>query len=185
MPGRPFSDPEATAQDLAALEAMRAALREHAEKRSTDGTWIDRSGAAHWLVAPRPERLLERAACLAIGFFGQARVDVDHQPIISLEHAMLARAEEIRGLLAYHDVQFAHGQWGNLVLFEDGTDTGPLRIEQHHAEAITRAPGHYHSLRLHRGRLPDGPLGSRELELVTTLYLDFAETPPWRAVRSA
>lgn len=183
--GRQFTDPEATVHDLAALAAMRAAQRARIEAQGGDGTWNDEDGATHWLVAPRPELLLRPEPCLAVGFFGQARDDVDHGVIISLEHAMLARAEQIPGLIAYHDVQFTNGQWGNLVLFEAATDTTPLRGERNHADAIRRAPAHYHSLRLHRGTLPTGPLGEQGIELVTTLYLDFGETPPWRAIRIA
>jgi hypothetical protein len=38
-------------------------------------------------------------------------------------------------------------------------------------------------LRLHVGTLETGALGEREPDLTRTLYLDFADDPPWRAVR--
>lgn len=183
--GRPFTDPEATQRDLTALAAIRRAQRDRVACAGGSGSWLDENGAAHWLVAPEQRRLLDPEPCLAIGFFGQARDDVDHAAIVSLEHAILERAEDIAGLLGYHNVRFQDGHWGNLVTFRDDADTVLLRSEPHHADAIKRTPLHYRSLRLHRGALPDGPLGPREIELVSTLYLDFAVTPPWRAVRTA
>jgi hypothetical protein len=183
VPARPFSDPEATARDLAVLAGIRAAQRERVAGGHGGGTWVDPTGSTHWLVTSRPELALHPTPCLAVGFFGQARSDVDHTIIVQLEHAMLARAEEIPGLIAYHNVQLADAQWGNLVLFAAGTDTAPIRAERTHADAIGRAPAHYHSLRLHRGTLA-GAGATEEIELATTLYLDFDSTPLWRAVRT-
>ncbi len=184
-PGRPFTAPEATGLDLEVLAAIRAAQRQRIAMGHGGGTWCDDSGATHWLVAPRPDLARDPAPCLAIGFFGQARDDVDHAPIVSLEHAMLATAEPIPGLLAYHNVQLADARWGNLVLFEQGTDTTPMRHARNHADAIALAPRHYHSLRLHRGTLSRVDLEEEAFELATTLYIDFDVVPPWRAVRSA
>ncbi len=185
VPGRPFTDPTATSSDLSVLAAIRSAQVKHVERHGGGGTWVDSDHATHWLVTPRPGALHDPSPCLAVGFFGQARDGVDHSVIIRLEHAMLARADEIAGLLSYHNVQLANGRWGNLVLFAVGTDTAPMRSEPRHADAIRRAPAHYHSVRLHRGALPSGPAGEREIELETTLYLDFDVTPTWRAVRTA
>ncbi len=126
VPTRPFTDSEVTALDLGPLSGIRAAQRERFADGLGDGTWIDNNGATHWLVAPRPDLVFDPTPCLAVGFFGQARGDVDHTIIVQLEHAMLARSAEIPGLIAYHNVQLA-----------------------------------------------------------TTLYLDFDSTPPWRAVRGA
>ena len=182
---RPFSDLEATTHDLEVLSGIRIAQRERLDEGHGCGTWIDRNGATHWLVAPRPERVLASVPCLAVGFFGQARSDVDHTIIVQLEHAMLARAKEIPGLIAYHNVQLANAQWGNLVLFEAGTETAPMRADPIHADAIGRAPAHYHSLRLHRGTLVRCSDNAEAIELGTTLYLDFDTTPPWRAMRAS
>jgi hypothetical protein len=185
VPGRAFTATESTARDLTVLAAIRAAQRARVAAGKGGGTWHDDDGATHWLVAPRPERIRDATPCLAIGFFGQARGDVDHTRIISLEHAMLDAADTIPGLVAYHNVQLADAQWGNLVLFERDTDTTPMRHARHHADAIARAPRHYASLRLHRGILERTEAGMEEIQLATTLYLDFDEAPPWRAVRSA
>ena len=110
VPTRAFSDPETTARDLDVLSGIRAAQRGRLGEGQGGGTWVDRTGATHWLVAPRPEQALDRMPCLAVGFFGQARSDVDHTIIVQLEHAMLARAQEILGLIAYHNVQLVNAQ---------------------------------------------------------------------------
>src|SRR5690242_18986943 len=107
VPGRPFADPARSDDDLAALAAIRTALvRRHADGRGA-GRWVDAAGAEHWLVAPDWDALAALRPTLAVGFFGQARDDVDHAPIVDLEHDLLARAGSFAGLLAYCNVRFA------------------------------------------------------------------------------
>jgi hypothetical protein len=118
-----------------------------------------------------------------VGFFGQAHPGVDHAPIMAIEHDIVVRAAEIPGLLAYHNARLADDRWGNLVVFDSPAATGALADDPQHASAVARMPEHYASLRLHRGTLADGPLGEAAIAIGETLYLDFAETPPWRAVR--
>jgi hypothetical protein len=182
-PGHSFADPAWTARDLAILGKVRAALREQTVAPRRKSRWTGADGAAHWLVVPDWERLASVAPATAIGFFGQAREDVDHGPIVALEHELLARAETIDGLLAYHNVRFADGQWGNLVVFAAAGDPAGVRADTRHVEAVSRTPRHYHSLRLHVGTLDTGALGEQEPRIARTLYLDFAGDPPWRAVR--
>ena len=181
---RDFADPDRTQEDLAALAVLRAAQRERVLGGGVTGTW-SHGGATHWLVTAVPHRLLASEACRAIGFFGQARADVDHAVIVELEHAILERPQELPGFLSYHNVLLANGQWGNLVLFEWDADTTYFHSEPRHARSIALAPEHYHSLRLHRGVLPDGPLGARDVEVYSTLYLDFDGDERWRALRTA
>lgn len=176
---RDFAEPERTRDDLETLERMRDALR----RRPRPGRWLE-GGDEHWLVAPAPELLARRAPARAVGFFGQARGDVDHLPIVELEHELLARAGAFPGLLAYHNVRFASGQWGNLVVFADGDGPAHVRDDPTHREALRLTPAHYHSIRLHRLRLPDGALGGRPVQLLETLLFDFSESPPWHEVRA-
>ena len=133
---------------------------------------------------PDWDALDERRPVAIVGFFGQARAGVDHAPIIAIEQDIVARAAEVPGLLAYHNARLADDRWGNLVLFDSRAATGALagrsaaRLGRRaHARSTTR------SLRLHRGELADGLLGEAAIAIGETLYLDFAETPAWRAVR--
>ncbi len=185
VPGRAFADPANTERDLVVLAAMRRALRLRARADPPGGRWTD-GGDEHWLVVPDPALLAATRPAVAVGFFGQAREEVDHEPILHLEYDLLERAAAFPGLLAYHDVRFAaNAQWGNLVVFAADEDPSHVRADPVHADAMARTPLHYRSLRLHRLRLPDGALGDAPAELLSTLLMDFAENPPWRAVRSA
>jgi hypothetical protein len=42
---------------------------------------------------------------------------------------------------------------------------------------------HYHSIRLHHALAQGGLLRSGPIHIIRTRYLDFADDPPWRAVR--
>ena len=181
-PGRPFTDPQRSLADILAVAAMRASLGRRSRLPAPAGRWGD-SGDRHWLVAPEPWLLADEAPVHAIGFFGQARGHVDHEPIVRLEHELLARAASFPGLVAYLNVLFANGQWGNLVVFATTDGAAHVRGDPTHVEALACTPGHYHSVRLHRLRLPDGPAGTAPLEHLSTLLLDFDVSPPWRAVR--
>ena len=185
VPGRPFADPARSDDDLAALAAIRAALVRRHAAGGGPGRWVDAAGAEHWLVAPDWDALAATRPAVAVGFFGQARADVDHAPIVDLEHDILARAASFAGLLAYCNVRFANGQWGNLVLFADAGGPGHVWGDAVHADAIASTPRHYHSLRLHRASLAGGLLGEDGLRLERTSYYDFASDPVWRAVRLA
>ena len=114
-----------------------------------------------------------------IGFFGQARERVDHSAILELEHDIVTRAGAFPGMLAYHNARLAEGGWGNMVVFASRAETAGLTADPSHIRAVQRTPGHYDSLRLHRGTLADGLLGDAEVVLGETLYLDFsADRPP-------
>lgn len=183
MPGREFTDPARALDDLDALAKIRASLVHRVHSGLAGGTW--RAAAeSHWLVVPALRALAASRPTFGVGFFSRAREEVDHAAIIDLEHNLLARAGSFSGLLAYYDVRFSTGQWGNLVLFANEADAGRLRSDPTHLEALMRAADHYHSVRLHRLRFPDGAIGTVPPVLESTLLLDFDEVPPWRAVRA-
>ena len=181
-PGRPFTDPARTLEDLATLRAMQAALRDAANGPPLPVRWEDCEGAKHWLTVPDPARLREHAPCSAVGFFGQGR-PVDHGPIIDLEHEIVGRAADFAGLLAYYNVELRPGRHGNLVVFEDAPSRGHVAGDAVHLIAIERAPLHYHSLRLHIGELPDGAAGAASIRLDRTRYMDFDSGERWEALR--
>jgi hypothetical protein len=148
------------------------------------GTWTS-AGESHWLVVPELRALSQKRPVCGIGFFGDAREHVDHAPIVDLEQDLLSRAPLFPGLLAYHNVRFLTGQWGNLVLFATEDDPAHVRSDPVHLDALARAAQHYRTVRLHRLQFRDGAVGAAQPALVSTLLIDFRETPPWRAVRRA
>ena len=182
--GRGFCDPVHTEADLAILTRLRDALkRASAGRRSNAMRFADEVGVHNiavpdWaaLEAPRPVAL--------IGFFGQAREEVDHAPIVALEQAIVARAAAFPGLLAYHNARLTGGNWGNLVAFASRAETAGVVCDSTHLSAVAMTSRHYASLRLHRGVLADGCLGGVAAVIDETLYLDFGESPAWRALRT-
>jgi hypothetical protein len=185
--GRPFCAPEHTLTDLTILRAMRHTLARRlregsmppadaAAREEADGTW-------HWICVPDPDALGAARPVAAVGFFGQARSALDHEPIVRREHDIVGRAAGFGGLLTYYNLMLADGRYGNLVLFASPGAKGHVTGDTVHAEAVSLTPRHYHSLRLHHAELEDGVLGASELELLRTRYLDFTSDPAWSAVR--
>ena len=187
VPERPFAAVEHTRSDLAILREMRALLAQRLRDGSLPapdaGPLEHPDGTAHWVCVPDPRALEATRPVAAVGFFGQARSDVDHGPIVEREHAIVARAAAFDGLLTYYNLRFADGRYGNLVLFSSAEAKTHVTSDLIHGEAVSRTPQHYHSLRLHHAELPDGMLGPGELELLRTRYLDFASEPAWSALR--
>ena len=182
--GRGFSDPAHTGRDAAILARLRTVLaRAAGGPRAAALRFADDIGR-HQVAVPDWHALERSRPVALVGFFGQARTAVDHQAIIDLEADIVARAAAFPGLLAYHNAQLADGQWGNLVVFGAYPDTAGITRDAVHRQAVARTPEHYASLRLHRGVLDDGCLGAAPARIGETLYLDFAGSPAWRAVRS-
>ncbi len=69
VPRRPFSDPEATVNGLGVLSAIRTAQRERLAEGHRGATWIDRTGATHWLVSDAVDaEVIELATTLFLDF---------------------------------------------------------------------------------------------------------------------
>jgi hypothetical protein len=184
VPGRPFTDPRHLALDTAVLEDVRGSLRARVAEAGEGGIWSGPASREHLLVLPSVAALRATQPAVAVGFFGQARANVDHAPIVELEHRILRRAAGFRGLLVYYNVRIAAThQWGNLVVFADHDAPAELARDDEHRLSVAATPQHYESLRLHRYELPDGALGHAPLRWVRTTYLDLSERPPWRGVR--
>jgi hypothetical protein len=187
VPERPFADAAHTRDDLVILRAMRELLAQRLRAGTLPapdaGPLEHADGTAHWLCVPHPEALAGARPVAAVGFFGQARADVDHGPIVEREHAIVARAAAFDGLLTYYNLRLASGRYGNLVLFASAPAKAHVTADLVHGEAVARTPQHYHSLRLHHAELADGVLGAGELELLRTRYLDFSASDVWSALR--
>jgi hypothetical protein len=133
----------------------------------------DAGGNRTWIRVPDREALLAVDELTTVGFFGQARADVDHDPIHRLEEAIVDTLELVRGVLSYFDLGLPHGGYGNLILC-DAPDA-PVRWHEHrtHARAVELAPHHYHSARLHNGVVGSPLLGDADLVVLRTRYYDF------------
>jgi hypothetical protein len=179
-----FDDPAHVESDLALLERLRAALRAAPRTPGEQRLHLG-EGQQHRIVVPDWDALAATRPAAGVGFFGQARDGVDHDPIAVLEDEIVGRAGGLDGLLAYHNALLEPGRWANLVVFAQPAAVGVLREDGVHEDAVARTPMHYASLRLHRGALPDGALGDAPFTLERTLFLDFGETPPRRWIRTS
>jgi hypothetical protein len=190
--GRPFTAPANTDQDAAVMREMLGRLRAFARgwlesPPAGSGALVRRSDAAGlrtWIRVPDRVALLAAGELTTIGFFGQARDDVDHAPIDDLEAAIVETLEEVAGVLSYYNLGLPHGRYGNLILC--GAPDVPVRWRAHglHRRAVELAPRHYHSARLHSGVVPSALLGDADLIVLRTRYYDFDSEPAWLAVRA-
>lgn len=194
IPGKPFTDPERTADEA---ETMRELLR---RERNRALAWAEEDGGhqrnvvlrehdarghRHLLVVPDTRALLEKSDLTAIGFFGSPRQDVDHSVLFELEELLVADmpAYAEAGLLSYYDVELVKGAFGNLILFSTPDVPDEWRASAVHHRAIELAPNHYHGIRLHKGVLGGRLMDGGTITIKRTLYLDYEQDVPWRAVR--
>jgi hypothetical protein len=189
--GRPFTAPARTDEDTSVMRDMFAQLRAFSRGWSDsqpagDGVVVRRrdvAGLRTWIRVPDRDALFAAGELTTVGFFGQARADVDHAPIHRLEEAIVDTLEEVPGVLGYFDLELPDGRYGNLILCS--TPDVPVRWHAHelHRSAVELAPRHYHSARLHRGIVRSPLLGDADLIVLRTHYHDFDSTPSWLAVR--
>lgn len=178
---RPFTDPASTEHDAAVMRDMLGRMRAFARgwlESPPQGPAAlvreaDAAGNRTWIRVPDREALLAVGELTTVGFFGQARADVDHDPIHRLEEAIVDTLELVRGVLSYFDLGLPHGGYGNLILC-DAPDVA-VRWHEHriHAQAVELAPRHYHSARLHNGVVRSPLLGDADLVVLRTRYYDF------------
>jgi hypothetical protein len=181
--GRAFCDPAHTRRDRATLTRLREAVKRQAGAGHASVLQFADEIGEHVVAVPDWEALARSQPVAVVGFFGQSRERVDHSPILEMEQEIVARAATFPGLLAYHNAQLGEGHWGNMVLFASRAAVASLAPDPMHIKAVASAPSHYESLRLHRGSLADGLLGTAEVLLDETLYLDFSTRPAWRGLR--
>jgi hypothetical protein len=181
--GRDFCDPAHTEGDLATLRGLRDAFRSHAGRRAASVLRFSDPIGEHVVAVPDWTALARTQPVALVGFFGQARDDVDHSPIVAMERNIVARARDFPGLLAYHNARLGECHWGNMVLLASRASVASLAPDPVHIRAVASAPSHYESLRLHRGSLANGLLGEADVCLEETLYLDFSARPTWRGLR--
>jgi hypothetical protein len=193
VPGKPFTDPENSRRDEAALrrllehERERARVWSDAEDR-TESALInetDADGLRHLLVVPNTRALVEARDLTVVGFFGRPREDADEPLLFELESKLVAGMHEYgpHGLLSYYDLELVKGAYGNLILFSGPQGPEAWRENPVHQHAVEVSPPNYYEIRLHVGKLPGPFLDGGTLHLTRTRYLDYRDGEVWRAVR--
>ena len=170
------------------MQQMLEWLRTLASRWNTDCTDFlmcepDVKGHRHWIRVPDCQALLAARPLAAVGFFGQARADVDQQPIHELEAGIVDTLATIPGVLCYYDFALAEGGYGNLILCANADAPRNAHGHELHRRAVQLTPAHYHSVRLHTGVVPGAFTGDARLVIERTRYYDYDSEPPWLAVR--
>jgi hypothetical protein len=189
---RPFTDPRWTADDLGVLHELAARLAQRAADAGREDGWLCwRDGSAEsQLLVPSWDRLERTESAAGVGFFGQLRPDPDGPFPTRLERSVADAGARAGWLLAYFNVRFldqaADGprRYGNFVVVTSRDEARALVHDADHREAVGRSPGSYRSIRIHRLALNGVATRRPRIHVNETLYLDFAESPAWRAVRS-
>jgi hypothetical protein len=180
---RPFTDPANTEHDTAVMRDMVGRMRVFARgwlESPPPGAGVhvrevDAVGDRTWIRVPDRDALFAAGELTTVGFFGQARADVDHDPIHRLEEEIVDTLELVPGVLSYFDLALPNGGYGNLILC-DSPDAA-VRWHEHdiHAKAVELSPHHYHSARLHNGVVDSPLLGDADLVVLRTRFYDFDE----------
>jgi hypothetical protein len=162
--------------DVAVMRTMLARLRELAPAWSEPAVHVKEpgpDGLRVWIRVPDVERLLAAPELTTVGFFGDARAEVDQQPIHDLEAEVVETLEWAPGVLVYFDLELENGSYGNLILLTD--DDAPAQLQTHelHRLAVELTPLHYHSARLHYGHVGSPLLGDADLVLTRTRQFEF------------
>jgi hypothetical protein len=191
--GRQFTDAVHTLRDADMMRTMLSRERElvrgledDSQTRPHMSEWRE-NGRRHWLVIPDLAALAGAQDVTAIGFFGQARDDVDHAVVFELEREVAdgfpAYAEV--GLLSYYDMELQGGGYGyaNLILFWSPDVPKEWYSNIAHERAVSISPAHYASIRLHKGVIPGALSGDGDLTIERTKYFDFDGDKIWRAQR--
>lgn len=191
--GRQFTDAAHTLRDADMMRAMLCRERELVGALDRDGeTGLyaregQENGYRHWLVIPDVAAVAGAHDVTAVGFFGQAREDVDHGPIFELEREVAGGFKGYAkvGLLSYYDVEVREGGYGyaNLILFWTPDVPREWFTNAAHERAVVLSPIHYYSIRLHKG-LIRGPLfPDGDIVIERTKYFDFGGDRTWQALR--
>jgi hypothetical protein len=190
--GRGFTDPARTNLDLLAVRLMLAEIRRQVARAAAlpaslrplvlEGREAD--GRAHRAVVCDERRLGDGRALTWVGFFGVKRRDVDPTPLTVRDEELIREFHAHPGILSYSSLEFADGNWGNLILLDGDAAAEQWRDGERHADAARElAPRHYTDVRLHRGVLPGGVRGTGGPILRRTKYYDYRDGVTWRAER--
>jgi hypothetical protein len=190
VPDRPFTDPERSVADLAAIRAMAVGLRGLADRPwpGGPGPLVLELGGADGLghrAIVTDARLFAGGRDLAfIGFFAEKRPELDPAPLTVADDELITEFPRHPGILSYSSLQFPDSNWGNLIVVEHADTADRWREGERHARAARElAPRHYRFVRLHHGRFPGGIRSGHDPRLLRTRYLDFQGPAPWQAER--
>ncbi|MEM7092117.1 MAG: hypothetical protein AAF567_03875 [Actinomycetota bacterium] len=189
----PCADPALYHADIALLNYLLQDLRVLVRKAATGHTQItpyqsftwDVHGLKRRTVVCDPDALLDADDVLMVGFFGDRRQSGEAAEVDTAELDVIGEFARYPGILSYSSIELINDQWANLVVHRHASDRTDWRASQVHIEAAEDlAPLVYHSVRIHNGCIPSGPIGSGTVIIESTKYWDYDAAPTWHAVRT-
>jgi hypothetical protein len=188
---RPFTAPEHTAGDLAAIRAMATGLRELLGGPLPSGsqplalTVPAPAGRQHYVVIGNDGPLRASHDLAWVGFFATKRAGMDHAALTVTDRELILEFPRHPAIVSYSSLELPDGNWGNLIVVDPPEGREHWRASEKHAWAARElAPRHYAVIRLHHGVFPSGLWSGRDPIVVRTKYYDFQGPAGWRAERA-
>lgn len=191
-PAHPVADVGLYGGDVALLNYLLQDLRVIVRQGRDGSTELTKYRTIDWdvhglkrrTVICDPDWLLRPVEMQIVGFFGDRRDDVTADNLDATEMDVVSEFRLNPGILSYSSIELMGGQWANLVVHRRPTDRDDWRNSRVHIFAAEElAPAVYHSVRIHNGCLPGGPIGSGTVVIESTKYWDYDSNPPWTAKR--
>ena len=192
VPGRSFSDPQHSREDLATMRSMAQQLLDTYDDPVvcdfTPGSrpicQSDKQGRFFRIYYIQPGLLFELQNLTVVGFFGQKRSNANIKPLLAADKKFEETFHAHPGLLSLSTVRLPDGDFGNLVLFTSSEAKDNWNYSPLHYDLVAKvSPPYYRSIRLNNGVLPEGLDTPQDLYLERTRYIDYTSDPPWRALR--
>ena len=170
-------------QDLRVL-MRRAAYGDITIEPHQNFEW-DVHGLKRHTIVCDPERLKAPFDVNIVGFVGDRRQETAGSASVDeVEAALHQEFRRYPGILSYSSAELVDDQWIDLVVHTDPEDREAWRESDVHAHAVAQlAPMMYHSVRIHNGCVPGGPVGSESVIIENTKYWDYDTAPVWHAFR--
>lgn len=190
--GRSFSDPRHIHADMRRMRHMvRQLIDQYHDpavcdyvpgKRPVCST--DAKGRHFRIYYIHPALLFSHAPLTVVGFFGHRRHGADIAPLLKADRRFAREFDKHPGLLSLSTVRLVDGNFGNLVLFTDEEAKQRWGNDPVHRTTVAEvSPPYYSFVRLCNGVLDEGLASPHDLVLQRVRYLDYRDTPTWRATR--
>ncbi len=186
---RPFTHIDHISNDRDVLVHMamqlRLVLEKHSDSLGMNGSiYIDEpDGRSHRYFVPWPSKLSQTHKIHFVGFFSHKQDGAVSGHFGDLDDRLIEQIPTYQGILSYSTMALPGGDFGNLVLITDEEIKSQWLHGETHNRAVALSPAYYQYVRINNGILPDGITDPESLQITRVKYYDYAEDPPWKAVR--
>lgn len=192
LAAKPFTHPAYSRLEARILRYMLVRLCQTIETGSAAkgealDIWetLESDGRTHRIIVINPQELSSRESFAIVGFFGQRCFDASLDDAEARDKMLFEEMSYHSGLYSYSTLELTNGDYGNCVVFKDEASKNAWGKSWVHEAAVKEfSPRYYHSVRLYNAILPARLLEPEALYLQQVRYFDYAETPPWTAVRT-